>query len=111
MGVTRNVATGVEAMGTSDVGSSSTRLTANGTTVIKTGAGILRSVTITASGGSSNSLTLYDNTAGSGTVIADFNTTTSGLLGQSMRLDIRFTTGLTAVLATGSSATVVIVWD
>jgi hypothetical protein len=64
------------------------------TTVVKSGAGILHSIVIgtTATG----IATLYDNTAGSGTVIGII-TTAAGAVALSMTYDINFNTGLTIV--------------
>lgn len=80
---------------------------ANGTTVIKSGPGVLASVTINTKGASSNTLTVYDNTAGSGTVIAVIDTTTA--LG-TIPYDIIYNTGLTIVLATGTAADVTVAY-
>lgn len=77
------------------------RIAANGTTIIKTGAGVLVGLTINTAGAAANTLTLYDNTAGSGTVIALINTV-SGV--ESLLYNVIFGTGLTAVLATGTAA-------
>jgi hypothetical protein len=79
-------------------------LNANGTTTLKSGKGFLSKVTINTKGASANTLTLYDNTTGSGTKIATIDTTAGGTL----PYDIEFSTGLTAVLATGTAADVTI---
>lgn len=84
------------------------RLNANGTTTLETGGGKLHSVSICVAGASSNTLTLYDNTAASGTVIANINTTAA--LGTFI-FDAGFGTGLTAILATGTAADVTITWE
>ncbi len=80
-------------------------LNANGTTVIRTGAGMLGNVTINTKGATANTLTLYDNTAASGTVIAVIDTTAQV---QVLNFEVAFATGLTAVLATGTAADVTI---
>ena len=54
--------------------SSYAHLNSTGTTTIKSGAGILRRVVINTKGTGSNTLTIYDNTSGSGTVIAAIDT-------------------------------------
>jgi hypothetical protein len=82
-------------------------LTSNGTTVIKSGKGILGVVTLNRAGASSNTLTLYDNTAGSGDKIATIDTT-AGI--GSLAYDVPFNNGLTAVLATGSAPDVTIMY-
>lgn len=69
------------------------------TTAVKVGAGVLHTLTINTKGASSNTLTLYDNTAASGTVIAVIGTTGAE---QTFLYDICFTTGLTAISATGT---------
>jgi hypothetical protein len=81
---------------------------ANGTTTLVSRAGRLHSITFNTKGASSNTLTVYDNTAGSGTKIATIDTTavSPGV----WVLDVWFTTGLTVVLATGTAADVTIAW-
>lgn len=80
-------------------------LTTNATTTLKSGKGTLKSVTINTKGASSNVVTLYDNTAASGTKIATIDTTQNvGTLGY----DIQFSTGLTAVMGTGTAADITV---
>lgn len=67
---------------------------ANGTTTIKSGAGFLHTITV-GTVGATDTITVYDNTAGSGTVIAVINDATSG----TYTLDVGFITGLTIVIA------------
>jgi hypothetical protein len=81
-------------------------IAANGTTTLKSGKGWLRGVTINKAGASANTLTLYDNTAGSGTKIATIDTT----VGIEFNYDLQFNTGLTVVLATGTAADVTVTW-
>jgi len=71
------------------------------TTTVKSGAGFLHCLSINTKGASSNTLTVYDNTAGSGTVIAVIDTTAQV---QSLFYDVTFATGLTIVSATGTGA-------
>lgn len=66
----------------------------NGTTTVKSGAGTLHTVTIN-NAGATDTITLYDNTAGSGTVIAVIGSTSEA----TFTYDLAFTTGLTAVIA------------
>lgn len=87
-------------------------ITGNGTTVVKSGAGFLRAITINnnATGGT---LTVYDNTLATGTKIALFQigSPSGGILSSSglsgpvalSALDIRFNIGLT-VVTTGSTS-------
>jgi hypothetical protein len=70
------------------------------TTVVKTGAGVLRGITINTKGTIASSVTIYDNTAGSGTKIATIDSL--NLAGQ-FEYDIAFATGVT-VVTTGTVA-------
>ena len=74
-------------------------LAAAATTTVKTGSGLLHTINVTTAGAAASTITVYDNTAGSGTVIATIDGT--GL--QSYLLDLEFLTGLTVVIA-GSTA-------
>jgi len=76
------------------------RISSNTTTTIKSGAGILHTITISKKGASSNTITVYDNTAGSGTVIALIDSTASVV---TLTFDVAFATGLTIVTATGTA--------
>lgn len=71
------------------------------TTTVKTGTGVLHSITVGAKG--LGAYVVYDNTAGSGTKIADN-------LGSTVETtdvyDVAFTTGLTIVTAGASKLTV-----
>lgn len=70
------------------------------TTTVKSGAGVVHTVTINNLGTVASVTTVYDNTAGSGTVIAAINT----LAGQTSYVyDVAFATGLTLV-TTGTVA-------
>lgn len=70
------------------------------TTTVKSGAGVLHTITVNGLGTVASSTTVYDNTAASGTVIAIINT----LAGQTSYIyDIAFGTGLTLV-TTGTVA-------
>lgn len=84
-------------------------IVANGTNVVKSGAGILHSITFNTPGASANTITVYDNTAGSGTKIATIGgvPTTSGL---TLRYDAAFGTGLTVVTATGTCADITVTY-
>ncbi len=82
------------------VGYSFTHISTATTTTAKSGAGVLHTITINALGTVASTTTVYDNTAGSGTVIAIINT----LAGQeTYTYDVAFATGLTLV-TTGTVA-------
>ena len=89
--------------------SSYAHLNSTGTTTIKSGAGILRRVVINTRGGITNTLTIYDNTSGSGTVIAAIDTV-NGVSGN-FEYNVAFSTGLTVVNATGTSADITVIYE
>ena len=73
-------------------------ITGNGTVTVKSGAGVLSRIcynTINAS----PTVTIYDNTAGSGTVIATINPPGTSLEGSCALWEAEFSTGLTIVTA------------
>lgn len=70
------------------------------TTLVKSGAGTLRSVTVNALGTVASTVTLYDNTAGSGTKIATISSLS--VLG-TLTYEASFAAGLT-VVTTGTVA-------
>ena len=72
------------------------------TTVVKTGAGTLKRITLNEP--TTAAVTVYDNTAGSGTTIATIATTTPA---QDLEYNLRFATGLTIVTAGADDITVV----
>ena len=80
------------------------------TTTFKVGGGTLHGLNINTKGAASNTLTLYDNTAGSGTKIATLDTTASLGAIISFGAGIDFATGLTAVSATGTGADYTVVY-
>jgi hypothetical protein len=84
-----------------------TRVNTNSTTVIKSGAGTLHGITFCTKGATANVWTLYDNTAGSGTVIGVIDTTTAVA---QLPFNIQFGTGLTIVSATGTCADGCVEW-
>lgn len=89
--------------------SSYAHLNSTGTTTIKSGAGILRRVVINTKGSASNTFTIYDNTSGSGTVIAAIDTV-NGVSGH-FEYNAAFSTGLTVVGATGTSADITVIYE
>jgi len=89
--------------------SSYAHLNSTGTTTIKSGAGILRRVVINTKGSASNTFTIYDNTSGSGTVIAAIDTV-NGVSGH-FEYGVNFSTGLTIVTANGTAADVTVIYE
>lgn len=80
-------------------------ISTNDTTVVKEGAGWLKYITVNTSGASSNTITVYDNTAGSGTKIA----TIDGTMAEgTLHYEVEFSTGLTIVTATGTAANITV---
>lgn len=77
------------------------------TTVVKSGAGFLHSITFNSAATATNVTTVYDNTAGSGTVIA-IPAATTATVPTTLMYDVSFATGLTILTATanGSNMTV-----
>ena len=76
------------------------------TTVVATGTGVLHSVTIN-KGVASGVITIYDNTAGSGTKIATITEPATLLQNQlTLLYDVSFVTGLTFVTAQADDITV-----
>ena len=69
--------------------------------IVKSGAGHLRSITINTT--AAGTITVYDNTAASGTVIAVIQASVSP---QTLEYNVTFGTGLTIVTAAASDITV-----
>jgi hypothetical protein len=87
-------------LGVAAVGHSFAHIATSTTTTVKSGAGILHTLTVNNLGTVASTTTIYDNTAGSGTVIAIINT----LAGQTSYVyDVVFATGLT-IVTTGTVA-------
>lgn len=82
-------------------GHTSTYISTATTTTIKSGAGVLH--TITVNGGTAGTVIVYDNTAASGTIIASFDSTNA--LATYM-LNVAFGTGLTIITAAATKLTV-----
>lgn len=72
------------------------------TTVVSSVPGVLHSVTINTT--AAGTITLYDNTAASGTKIATIAASIAS--GTNVTFDVSFTTGLTVVTAAASDITV-----
>lgn len=81
-----------------------TNITSATTTTIKSGKGVLRSININTT--AAGTITVYDNTAASGTKIATFPA--SAVVG-TRDFGCRFHTGLTIVTAAASDITVI--WE
>jgi hypothetical protein len=81
---------------------------ANATTTHKSGAGVLRRITIN-DPGSAWVVNVYDNTAGSGTLIATIKPSAS-LYGP-FEYHARFSTGLTTVTSGTTAGSLTVVWD
>lgn len=88
--------------------SSYSHLNANGTTTVKSGAGVLRRIVINTRGGIINTLTIYDNTTATGAVIGVVDTVAAG---GAFNYELDFTTGLTVVLAGGTAADITIIYE
>ncbi len=75
-------------------------LAANAATQVKTGEGVLKSITINIKGASANRITVYDGTDTNGTVIAIIDSTEAA---KTLEFCARFATGLHIVIATGTA--------
>jgi len=93
---------------TKPASSSYLHLNANGTTTVKSGAGVLRRIIINTRGGIVNTLTIYNNTAATGAVIGAVDTVNAG---GAFDYELDFTTGLTVVLAGGTAADITIIYE
>lgn len=71
------------------------------TTVVKTGAGMLHTIVI--NGGTAGTVVVYDNTAGSGTVIASFDSTNALA---TYTFDVSVATGITIVTGAATKLSV-----
>lgn len=91
-----------DAVTTYPLGHSSTYISTATTTICKSGAGVLKGIVLgeTAAG----AITIYDNTAGSGTVLAVLK---SSIAENYFEFELAFTTGLTIVTAGASKLTVI----
>jgi hypothetical protein len=85
---------------TVSAGYSFTNISTATTTVVKNGAGTLHAVIVNSKGTVASTLTVYDNTAGSGTIIAIIDSLN---LSGTFEYDIDFATGCT-IVSTGTVA-------
>jgi len=77
------------------------------TTTVKSGAGVLRSITIL--GGTAGAITVYDNTAGSGTEICPQFTPGNVTVPVTLTFDTVFAVGCTIV--TGAATVLSVSWE
>lgn len=87
-------------------GGSYAHITTNTTTTVKSGAGTLQNIVIN-NPGSAWVATVYDNTAGSGTVIAVI----SAAAGQTLPYNLRFSAGLTIVTTGTTPGDMTVIYD
>lgn len=73
-----------------------------GTTTVKAGSGVFRSLTV--QGGTAGGILVFDNTAASGTAIANFDSTAALT---TYPFNVPFTTGLTIKVSANTKVTVV----
>ncbi|MEK9207460.1 MAG: hypothetical protein AAB922_03195 [Patescibacteria group bacterium] len=84
-------------------------LLANATTTLKSSAGILNRIVINNVGAAGNILTIYDNSAASGTLVGVVDTVE--LNGRVLDYRLALNTGLTVVMGTGTAADITVVFD
>lgn len=84
----------------------SVRISTNATTVCKLGAGTVHAIVLNNSPSPTHTLTVYDNTAGSGTILSLFTSSASQtpFVIDFAPMGLDFYTGLTIVTATGATA-------
>lgn len=82
-----------------------TNIPTSTTTVVKSGSGFLHTLGINTIG-TTSTVTVYDNTAGSGTVIGIYSSVATACF----TLDCKFTTGLTVVTAGAAPANITVTW-
>lgn len=84
--------------------SNGTYISTQTTTVVKSGAGILRGIALTET--AAGTITVYDNTSATGTIVAVLK---ASIAEGYFPLNIRMSTGITVVTAAASKATVI--WE
>ncbi len=89
-------------------GYSYSNITTNTTTTVKSGAGILKRITVNVIGSGDALATVYDNTAGSGTKIA---TISAGTTSVNLEFDARFATGLTIVTSGTTPGNITVIYE
>ena len=108
-GLLTNTQLRASAVETTKKTSSFSHITTNTTTTVKSGAGVLRRIVINNKGSGANTLTIYDNTSGSGTTIGIIDTV-DGVSGH-FEYGVSFSTGLTIVTANGTAADVTVIYE
>ena len=108
-GLLTNTQLRASAVETTKKTSSFSHITTNTTTTVKSGAGVLRRIVINTKGSGANTLTIYNNTSGSGTIIGIIDTVT-GVRGH-FEYGVSFSTGLTIVTANGTAADVTVIYE
>ncbi len=83
-------------------GYSYTAISTATTTTVKSGKGVLKAIIVT--GGTAGTIDIYDNTAGSGTVICSIGSTNTIA---DYQINASFSTGLTVVTAAATKLTVI----
>ncbi len=86
-----------------------TKITSSTTTIIKRTPGVLRKL-IVSGPGTSWTVQIFDNTAGSGTAIFGATAVTIPAAGTILAFDVNFNTGLT-VLTSGTAGEITITWE
>lgn len=81
-------------------------LNANGTTVVKSGAGFLRSITVNAPGGAT--IQIFDNTSAAAPAIAGATAFALPAAGSNLNYDCFFYAGLTVVIANMTNGSVTV---
>ena len=84
-----------------------TNIATNTTTTPKSAGGKLHAIVFNKAGAAANTVTVYDNTEGSGTKIATIDGTVAH---GTLLYDLQFTTGLTIVTATGTAPDITVAW-
>lgn len=84
-----------------DTSFNNVRISTATTTVVKSGSGHLHTIVLGAT--AAGTITVYDNTAASGTIIAVLK---ASIAEQTFTFDVQFATGLTIVTAAASDLTV-----
>lgn len=79
------------------------------TTTVKSGAGTLHSIILNSAATATNTTTIYDNTAASGTVIGRPAVTTA-TVPTTLIYDIAFATGLTIITATANGGDMTVIY-
>lgn len=83
-------------------------ITTNATTVVKGSPAILHSITINKSGGSSNTITIYNHPSSATNAVATIDGTAAP---QTFTYDIDLSLGLTIVTATGTAADITVSFE